>query len=80
MTTVGENVVVMTPVYNIFFNSIINNGRNILKSRLRYEICCGWTVETSLVLHGNCVSLSGKIMVYIYQMEMNTVMEVGSFG
>lgn len=37
MTTVGENVVVMTPVYNIFFNSIINNGRNILESRLRYE-------------------------------------------
>lgn len=37
MTTVGENVVVMTPVYNIFFNSIINNGRIILESRLRYE-------------------------------------------
>lgn len=37
MTTVGENVVVMTPVYNIFFNSIINNGRNILESRLKYE-------------------------------------------
>lgn len=37
MTTVGENVVVMTPVYNIFFNSIINNGRNILESRLQYE-------------------------------------------
>lgn len=37
MTTVGEHVVVMTPVYNIFFNSIINNGRNILESRLRYE-------------------------------------------
>ena len=37
MTTVGENVVVMTPVYNIFFNSILNNGRNVLESRLRYE-------------------------------------------
>ena len=32
MTTVAENVVVMTPVYNIFFNSILNNGRNVLES------------------------------------------------
>ena len=37
MTTVAENVVVMTPVYNIFFNSILNNGRNVLESRLKYE-------------------------------------------
>ena len=32
MTTTAEKVVVMTPVYNIFFNSIINNGRFILES------------------------------------------------
>ena len=37
MTTVGENIAVMTPVYNNFFNSILNNGRNVLESRLRYE-------------------------------------------
>lgn len=37
MTTVGENVLVQTPVYNIFFNSIRNNGWNILESRLVYE-------------------------------------------
>lgn len=37
ITTVGENVVVMTPVYNIFFNSILNNGRNVLESRLQYD-------------------------------------------
>lgn len=37
MTTVAENVVVLTPVYNIFFNSIYNNGRNILESPLIYE-------------------------------------------
>lgn len=36
VTTVGENVVVLTPVYNIFFNSILNNGRNVLESRLKY--------------------------------------------
>ena len=37
ITNVAENVVVQTPVYNIFFNSIINNGRNILESPLIYE-------------------------------------------
>lgn len=37
LTTVGENVLVQTPVYNIFFNSIRNNGRNILESPLRYD-------------------------------------------
>lgn len=37
LTTVGENVLVQTPVYNIFFNSIRNNGRNILESPLVYE-------------------------------------------
>lgn len=37
LTTVGENVLVQTPVYNIFFNSIRNNGRNILESPLVYQ-------------------------------------------
>ncbi len=37
MTDTAEKVVVMTPVYNIFFNSILNNGRNVLESRLRLE-------------------------------------------
>lgn len=37
MTTVGENVLVQTPVYNIFFNSIVNNGRHILESPLVYD-------------------------------------------
>lgn len=34
LTTPGENVLVQTPVYNIFFNSIRNNGRNILTNSL----------------------------------------------
>lgn len=34
LTEPGENVLVQTPVYNIFFNSIRNNGRNILKNPL----------------------------------------------
>ena len=37
LTTPGENVLIQTPVYNIFFNSITNNGRNVLESPLRYE-------------------------------------------
>ena len=36
LTTAGENVLVQTPVYNIFFNSIVNNGRNIVENPLRY--------------------------------------------
>lgn len=37
LTTVGENVVIQTPVYNIFFNSIVNNGRNVVESPLVYK-------------------------------------------
>lgn len=37
LTTAGENVLVQTPVYNIFFNSIRNNGRNIVENRLLYR-------------------------------------------
>ena len=37
LTTAGENVLVQTPVYNIFFNSIVNNGRNIAESPLQYD-------------------------------------------
>lgn len=37
MTHIAEYVVVMTPVYNIFFNSIINNGRYVLENKLLYQ-------------------------------------------
>ncbi len=37
LTNIGDNVVILTPVYNIFFNSIINNKRNVLESALKYE-------------------------------------------
>ncbi|MBQ2576348.1 MAG: pyridoxal phosphate-dependent aminotransferase [Lachnospiraceae bacterium] len=36
-TTPGEKVAVMTPVYNIFFNSIVNNGRTPLQCQLDYK-------------------------------------------
>lgn len=34
LTTPGENVLIQTPVYNIFFNSIVNNGRNVVECPL----------------------------------------------
>ena len=51
VTTVGENVLIMSPVYNIFYNSILNNGRHVLSSDLvfdgkEYHICIGsYTIE-----------------------------------
>ncbi len=37
LTTPAEKVLIQTPVYNIFFNSIINNGRQVLESPLSYD-------------------------------------------
>lgn len=37
ITTVGENVLIQSPVYNIFYHSILNNGRNVLTNDLIYE-------------------------------------------
>ena len=34
LTTPNENVVITTPVYNVFFNCIRNNGARVLESRL----------------------------------------------
>ena len=37
MTEIGDDIVVLAPVYNIFYNSILNNSRNVSASELRYE-------------------------------------------
>ena len=37
LTTPAEKVLIQTPVYNIFFNSIYNNGCNVLQSPLVYN-------------------------------------------
>ncbi len=37
LTTPAEKVIVMTPVYNIFFHSIENNGRRVLECPLVYD-------------------------------------------
>ena len=36
MTEIGDDIVVLAPVYNIFYNSILTNGRKVLASELRY--------------------------------------------
>ena len=36
-TTPNENVLIQAPVYNIFYNSIVNNGRRVLSSDLVYD-------------------------------------------
>lgn len=37
MSTTAEKVVILTPVYNIFYNSIINNGRRVVESKMIYK-------------------------------------------
>lgn len=37
LTLPAEKVLIQTPVYNIFFNSILNNGRNVVENRLIYN-------------------------------------------
>ncbi|WP_297569155.1 MalY/PatB family protein [uncultured Anaerovibrio sp.] len=37
LTTPAEKVVIQTPVYNNFFNSIVNNGRYVVESPLKYD-------------------------------------------
>lgn len=37
MTNLGDNVLIQSPVYNIFYNSIINNNRKIISSDLSFD-------------------------------------------
>jgi cystathionine beta-lyase len=37
LTTPAEKVLIQTPVYNVFFNSILNNGRQVLESPLLFD-------------------------------------------
>ncbi len=37
LTSPNENVVIQTPVYNIFFNCILNNGARVSESHLTYK-------------------------------------------
>ncbi len=37
LTSPAEKVVIMPPVYNIFYNSVVNNGRRVLECELEYN-------------------------------------------
>lgn len=37
LTNVGDNILVQTPVFDIFFNSIENHGRHVIESNLKYD-------------------------------------------
>ena len=37
LTNAGDQVLIQTPGYNIFFNSIVNHGRHIIENELTYE-------------------------------------------
>lgn len=37
LTNVGDQILVQTPVYDIFFHSIENHGRHVLENKLRYD-------------------------------------------
>jgi len=37
VTSVGDNVLVQAPVYNIFYNSIVNNGRHVVSNDLVFD-------------------------------------------
>lgn len=72
LTTPNENVVIQTPVYNIFFNSIVNNGCRVLENPLVYEkgeYCIDWEdleeklsrPQTTLMILCNPQNPCGKI-------------------
>lgn len=37
LSTPAENVLLITPVYNIFYNSVLNNGRNVIELPMKYS-------------------------------------------
>ena len=45
LTTPGEKVLIQAPVYNIFYNSILNNGRLVLSSDLVYDREQGYSID-----------------------------------
>ena len=39
LTTPAEKVLIQTPVYGVFFNCILNNGRQVIENPLSYDRC-----------------------------------------
>lgn len=38
LTSLGDNILVQAPVYNIFYNSIVNSGRHVVSNDLVYDV------------------------------------------
>ncbi|MCH5204204.1 MAG: pyridoxal phosphate-dependent aminotransferase [Oscillospiraceae bacterium] len=85
LTTAGENVLIMTPVYNIFFNCIKNNGRNVVEFALEHdngEYSINWEKlntalsdpQTSLMLLCNPHNPIGKIW------DKETLVKIGELA
>ncbi len=82
-TVPAENVLVLTPVYNIFFNSIANNGRNVLEcplERIWGEYRINFSdlekkladPQTTMMIMCNPQNPSGKVW------DMDTLEKIGS--
>lgn len=87
LTTPGENVLIQPPVYNVFFNSVINNGRRLLESPLVYDRkICSYSMDledleaklsdpqTTLMILCNPHNPVGKIW------ERKTLEKIGSLA
>lgn len=37
LTNIGDNVLIQTPTFNVFYNSILNHGRHVLENQLIYD-------------------------------------------
>lgn len=82
ITCPAENVAILTPVYNIFYNCILNNGRRVLECPLTYKNG-GYSIDldelekalalpqTTLLLMSNPHNPVGKIW------ERDTLMKIG---
>lgn len=44
LTNVHENVLVQPPVYNVFWNSVVNNGRHVVESPLAFD-GARWSID-----------------------------------
>ena len=74
LTTPGEKVLVLEPTYNIFYNSIINNGRFVETSTLKYDENYNYSIDfvdlenkmkdnqVSLMILCNPINPVGKIL------------------
>ena len=83
LTTPAEKVLIQTPVYGVFFNSVLNNGRQVLENPLKYD---GFSYEmdfadleekladpqTSMMILCNPQNPAGKIW------DRDTLARVGS--